>query len=531
VETRRSERPDGVPRTSIRTTGGSLSPGAVVGDGRYRLLAQLGVDERASSHFWRARDGQLHRDVALTLIVGDQADLDAAREARRTLERAAHTAQFTHPHVARVLDVLTPGSGIAAGEGLHGIVVAEWSKGTDLIDIVNEGPVHPIMACRMIDSLVDAVERAHRSGLVLGLDHPQRIRRGRDGQLRLAFPGPLPETTLRDDIKALGAVLYLLLTARWPLHGGPVAIAPAPHAPHGGVVPPRSIQPTVPAELSSLAVRTLSDGGEGGIRTSAAFLRVLRQVSVTEERRAAASADGADPGPATDPDGGVWTTKRPVSDAAQRKRVAVWATALVVTAVGILAWIGLSMISFFSGDDGATGPDMNVAANGPGSAQPKPSPSPPPKPKPAAVPVRPSSIEVYNPEGTGDYVELAAAAIDGNPATPWQTDQYQQQLPALKSGVGLSVSFDEPIRLSKVRILGATEGTRVEIRVADMSNPYLESSRLVAGPEDLPEGATPITVAGKPRTSHVIVWLTRLGGPVGQFQSEIGDLKFYRVPS
>ena len=47
---------------------GSLAPGRVVGDGRYRLLAQFGVDERGDAHLWRARDGQLKRDVALVAV-------------------------------------------------------------------------------------------------------------------------------------------------------------------------------------------------------------------------------------------------------------------------------------------------------------------------------------------------------------------------------------------------------------------------------------------------------------------------------
>ncbi|MDQ3790534.1 MAG: hypothetical protein M3422_25275, partial [Actinomycetota bacterium] len=53
---------------------GFLLPGAVIGDGRYRLLAQFGHDMRAEAHLWRARDGQLRRDVALTVLVGDPQD-------------------------------------------------------------------------------------------------------------------------------------------------------------------------------------------------------------------------------------------------------------------------------------------------------------------------------------------------------------------------------------------------------------------------------------------------------------------------
>ncbi|MGH3431208.1 MAG: protein kinase family protein, partial [Thermocrispum sp.] len=428
----------------------------MVGDGRYRLLAQLGVDWRAGAHLWRARDGQLRRDVALTLIVGDPADPDAARAARRTLERAAHAAQFTHPAVARVLDVLSLGSGIAAGEGLLGIVVSEWGKGTDLIDVVGDGPVTPAAACRMVETLVDAVEQAHHHGLVLGLDHPQRIRFSQDGALRLAFPGPLPEATLRDDIKALGAVLYLLLTGRWPLPGGPEAIPSAPHAPNGRIVPPQSISPWVPPELSSLALRTLSDGGDGGIRTSAAFLRVLRQAAESAERDELIQSGQIPADVQQDTDGAIWTTRRPASDSAQRKKVALGATFLVVATVAILAWAGLSLISFFETDEGATGPDVNVADNGEQGKPPKKKPQPS-----AGESVTPAEIRVYNPEGTGDFDALAPKAIDGDPATVWQTDQYKQQLPALKSGVGLAVTFDKPIDLAKVTVLGESEGTRV----------------------------------------------------------------------
>ncbi|MQA60503.1 MAG: hypothetical protein GEU86_03215 [Actinophytocola sp.] len=511
----------------MRASGGYLAPGGVVGDGRYRLLAQLGVDDRAGAHLWRARDGQLRRDVALTLIVGDPADHASARSARRTLERAAHAAQFHHPVVARVLDVLSLGNGIAAGEGLLGVVVSEWSKGTDLIDVVGDGPISPGMACRMVEPLVDAVEQAHHSGLVLGLDHPQRIRRGADGRLRLAFPGALPDASLRDDIKALGALLYVLLTGRWPLEGGPAAIPPAPHAPTGRVVPPRSLAPHVPAELSSLAARTLSDGGEGGIRTSSAFLRVLRQVAEAEERRALGQPGAADEEAGrTDPDGAVWTTKRPVSDPQQRKKVALGATVLVVAAVGILAWLGLTAISFFQTDEGASGPDVNVAESSKGKEA-KPPPQEPKETKPPADdPVDASSVTVYNPEGTGDFEARAPQAIDGDPESGWQTDQYQQQFPTFKRGVGLTMTFDEPINLSKVKILGASPGTRVEIRVADHPNPHLDDAEVVAGSE-LEGDETELTLDQPAETTHVIVWITQLTEVDGQFQSTIGEVKFY----
>ncbi|HVW40983.1 MAG TPA: protein kinase family protein [Amycolatopsis sp.] len=522
---KRSEQ-SGAARVGVRARGGSLAPGSVVGDGRYRLLAQFGIDERAGAHLWRARDGQLRRDVALTLLVGDPADAESARMARRTLERAAHAAKFTHDAVARVLDVLSLGSGITSGEGLLGVVVTEWTKGTDLIDLVAEHPVAPLTAARMVQKLAEAVERAHHSGLVLGLDHPQRLRLTADGTLRLAFPGPLPDATLRDDVKAIGAVLYLLLTGRWALPGGPAAIPAAPHAPNGRLVPPRSLQPAVPAELSSLAVRTIEDGGHGGIRTSAAILRALELAAEAEERTQLINAQGPKP----DDDGTIWTTKKPVKDKARRRKLALGVTVLVVAAVAILAWLGMLAISFFQDSPNSGGPAINVAAPTTTVAPPPTSSEAPPPSSPAGqaqigAAVEPASMSVYNPDGDGDNTSRAKNTVDGDAGTTWRTDQYNQQFPTIKEGVGLLATFDNPINLAKVTIAANSPGTTVEIRVADSAKPDLNDTRVV-GNATLNGPTTDITLAQPQQARYVIVWITQLSKTGSKYQSQIGEVTY-----
>lgn len=506
--------------TGELTPGGAgarfLLPGAVIGDGRYRLLAQFGVDERAGAHLWRARDGQLRRDVALTVLVGQAGDARRAQDARRTLERAAHAARFNHPGMARVLDVLTLGNGIGPAEGLLGIIVADWSTGTDLVDLVAEHPLPAASAARLLEPLAAAVERAHVAGLVLGVDHPQRIRVTPEGALRLAFPGPLPEAVPRDDVKGLGAILYLLLTARWPLPGGPSTIPAAPITPQGSIVPPEALHDHVPHELSAVALRSLEDTSIGGIRTSATLLSVLAQAVQSAEQTELlrpAVPDGEDD------DGPVWTTRPPVRDRARRRKLAVGVTALAVATVGVLAWIGMMLIDFFGDDSSGSGNTVVVEQPAPEQGQ-----TAPPTPE-AAGPLDPADVAEYNPEGTEDDEKNASNVTDGDVGTEWKTDTYKQQFPALKPGVGLLASFADSVRFAAVRIESPSPGTHVEIRTASSASPTLDETKKIAE-GDLQGGSTEIRLPNAEPSQYLIIWITKLGeGNV----SAISEVEFVRA--
>jgi hypothetical protein len=487
----------------------------VIGDGRYRLLAQFGHDLRADAHMWRARDGQLRREVALTVLIGDPQDGPRAQAARRTLERAAHAAAFHHPATARVLDVLSVGNGIVPGEGLLGIIVADWSTGTDLIDVIAEHPLPAANAARLLEPLASAVERAHHAGLVLGVDHPQRIRVGTDGMLRLAFPGPLPEAVPRDDVRGLGAILYLLLTGRWALPGGPEAIPTAPVAPDGSIVPPHVLASFIPPELSTVAIRSLEDTQIGGIHTSATLLAVLDEAARSAERTeflgpVAEPTDEAEGGP-------VWTTRPPARDKTRRRKLAIGVTALAIAVVAILAWVGTMLIDFFGEDTGSDGTTVVVEQPTGGNSQ-------APAPEPAG-PLQPASIEVFNVDGTPDNPRRAGFATDGDPGTEWRTDTYRQQFPALKPGVGLMASFAESVKFASVVIDSPSPNTVVQIRTAPSGEPTLEETKII-GEATLQGGKTEIKLANAEPTQYILVWITQLGD--GN-KSALGEVQFIRA--
>ncbi len=109
----------------------------------------------------------------------------------------------------------------------------------------------------------------------------------------------------------------------------------------------------------------------------------------------------------------------------------------------------------------------------------------------------------------------------------WSTDQYFQQLPALKNGVGIMAQLEQPARLQNVSIDSTSPGTQVEIRTAPSPDATLEQTQLI-GAGVLGDGATEIPVQSDQAGRYVLVWITQLGGG-GPFQSKISQITFLGV--
>jgi serine/threonine protein kinase len=432
----------------------------------------------------------LGRDVALTLFIG-------ASEVRSAVARALRAARLDTVGAARVLDVLEPER---IGATSVAAVVAEWTPGGPLVDLLDEGPLPPGVAARVLAPLAEAVDAAHSAGLILGCDHPDRIRVGPGRQARLAFPGPGPATSTKDDIRGLGAMLYLLLTGCWPLPGGSPGLPAAPLDAEGSPISPTTLRSVVPIELSTLALRSIAGPGSGGgVHTGAAVRQVL-------EFHAISAAD-------------LLSGARPVDPLrAQRLRRIKFRVSMAVLGAAtlmIVGYAGMEVISVFT--DTGSAPFV-IAGSTPSSQVP-----PPPA---ALAPVRVRSVTVYDPSGLGspDHQRDVGKLLDGNPNTGWSTDSYYQQFPIYKKGLGVMLSFETAISPASVTVVSPSPGTVLEIRTAMSPNARLDQTTLV-GTATLRSGSNQIPLRSGPPARYLLVWITGLSGAEGHHQSKLSDLQ------
>lgn len=482
------------------------TPGALLERGRYRLLCEVGRDDRCGAALWQGRDLVLERDVALTMFRADPNDQQAESVMHAAVQRALRSARLDTAGAARVLDVLEPdgktGTTLAA-------VIAEWTPGHDLVDLVHRGLPAPSVAAGLLAPLAGAVDAAHRAGLVLGCDHPLRIRVKPDGYARLAFPGPPPETGPRDDIRGLGAMLYLLLTGYWPLPAGPTNLPPAPLEPDGTPISPRTLRPDVPVELSTLALRSLAGSGASSVHTGAAVQRVLEFNAATPGEVELFPALNDEERATPDPE---------QAGRERRVKLGMAVTALVGATLLILGYAGMQVASVFTED--ASGPPALIV-DGPSSAAPTTQP-PPPAPS-APIPVVALSVYDISGRGNPDNQEDVDLLVDGDPSTGWSTDSYFQPFPAFKKGLGVMLRFERPIALSTVTVDSPSPGTVLEVRAAPTQDAPLDQTTLL-GTATLGDGNTQIPLRPSPPTRYLLLWITGLSGGGEQNQSELSEV-------
>jgi putative peptidoglycan lipid II flippase len=484
-----------------------LVPGASIARGRYRLLVFHGGAPHLQ--FWQALDTALDRQVSLTFVDPDGALSDD--QVREILSRTMRLSRVDKLGIARVLDVVHTGTG--------GLVVAEWIRGGSLQEVADTSP-SAVGAARAMQTLAAAAEAAHHAGVALSIDHPSRVRVSIEGDVVLAFPATTPEATPEDDIRGIGAALYALLVNRWPLPESGVrsGMAPAPRDPTGQPLEPSSIDRDIPFQISAAATHSLQ--GDGGIRSAATLLNLLQQATAVADRTELLSPL-PDPPPAPARPGRIRTPTLEEAQARVRRRRAltIWigtGAAILVVALLIMASVLSRMFGGVGGLDkdqlGLNAPSASSSSNG-GPA--------------AGSVVKPVSATVFSPGGGADNPGEAALAIDGNPATAWNTDTYHDAVPfpAFKSGVGLLLQLPQPTVVGAVNVDLTSTGTKIQIRSAATATPAkLDDTTALTQPVAMQPGHNSIPVKASAPTSYLLVWISTLGTTDGESRTAISEV-------
>lgn len=496
------------PEPSVPQDDVNLVPGARIANGRYRLLISHGGTQHLQ--FWQALDTALDRQVALTFVDPDKRLPDDV--VQEILSRTLRLSRIDKPGIARVLDVVHTRTG--------GLIVAEWIRGGSLQEVADTSP-SPVGAIRAMQSLAAAADAAHRAGVALSIDHPNRVRVSIEGDVVLAYPATMPDANPQDDIRGIGASLYALLVNRWPLPESGVrsGLAPADRDASGNPVEPTVVDRDIPFQISAVAVRSVQE--DGGIRSASTLLNLLQQATAVADR--------------TEVLGPIEDLKSPISPrrssgpadeeevrARRRRNLLIGlgaGAAILLVALLVLA----SVLSRIFGDVGGSLNKDELGLNAPGSS----AAGSPASTAPAGNVVKPTKATVFSPDGDADNPGQAGLAIDGDPTTSWQTDTYTDNapFPGFKSGVGLMLQLPKPTVVGTVTIDISSTGTKVEIRSAQSPNPSkLDDTTVLAPATTLKPGHNTIAVKTSSTTSNLLVWISTLGQTDGKSRADISEI-------
>src|SRR5262245_15042217 len=122
--------------------------------GPYEILSPIGAG--GMGEVYRARDTRLDRSVAVKLL---SAHLSSSPELRQRFEREARSVSgLNHPNICTLHDV-------GEQDGIH-FLVMEFLQGETLASRLQRGPLPLAEALSVAIQIADALDRAHRQGLV-----------------------------------------------------------------------------------------------------------------------------------------------------------------------------------------------------------------------------------------------------------------------------------------------------------------------------------------------------------------------------
>lgn len=491
--------------------------------GRYHLERLIGSGGMAQ--VWEATDLVLGRQVAVKVLHPHLAADDAL--VARFRQEAVAAARLSHPGIVGVYDTCS--------DGVHEAIVMELLDAATLRQHLDEyGPLDAETTVRIALRLLDALEAAHRAGLVHRDVKPSNILLCRDGRVKIADFGIAkaddqteltqqgtlvgtatylaPEQLLggevdgRTDLYSLGIVLYECLTGRVPFRGetgAAVALARL----HSDPVDPRRVRADVPARLSVPIMRVLSRDPDQRYDSAADLRAALMDTGVPPSVPTAPSLPEAD--------------EQPEEESFARSERGWLVPALFILLIATAITVaGLLLRETAIGSEDPAPTTTALLA-------------------PASATVSLAEAVPFDPQGRGEPGEnndLAPLAIDGDPSTAWRTETYDTpDFFGSKTGVGLGVVVGEATDALSLTIEGSANGWGGRVFILDAET-LGEEGLAGVDPEALEPDSVIEDVRGPVRVELggralepgdvVLIWITGLGEPVedARHRVEIGGV-------
>src|SRR5688500_3119589 len=453
---------------------------------------------------WEGVDDVLTRPVAVKLLHKHLAADDELRE--RFRREAVAAARLAHPNVVATFDT--------GEDGDQPFIVMELVRGRTLRALLDEGPLRPAVAAAIGVQVAEALDAAHRAGIVhrdvkpgnillcdgvppgaplsvkvadFGIAHAAMTGQ-QSGDPDLTQPGTLLGTTkylspeqargeepdARSDVYALGVVLYEMLTGRVPFAAStPVATALA-HV-RDDPLRPRQLRAGIPRAMEAIVMKAMAKSPDARYGSAAELAAALRSVDLGADN--AVPAVLRDPTPPAGPAPAFHVTER---------RWLVPAALIVLAAAGLTAvGIALSRSEVFDAGGGNPGGTFETVAL--------------------------ADATSVDPAGGGEKEERVDNVRDGNPSTTWETSRYAtREFGGLKDGLGVQLELGAPGDVNRVVVTSPTTGWDARVYVGDRPDDDLDGWGRPVATESGIAGTATFDLPGA-SGRYVLVWFTRLG--------------------
>ncbi|HEX8769413.1 MAG TPA: protein kinase [Acidimicrobiales bacterium] len=478
--------------------------------GRYRMIRPIA--RGAMAEVWEAQDETLGRPVAVKVLHLHLAEDESFLE--RFRREAIAAARLAHPNVVATYDTGTDGD--------VAFIVMELVLGRTLRQVISEeGPMNPRRVVDIGSQVADALNYAHRAGVIHRDVKPANILLCEDGRAKVADFGIAkaaieaiedatgagagavggsrdltqsgaivgtakylsPEQVNgepvdgRSDVYALGVVLYEMVCGRAP-YSGDTDVAVALQHLSGSPLPPRQVRAGIPRPLESVILRAMAKRPDERYATAGQLQTALLSVDPR--------ADDAQPAIERDvtPPGGV-----PRFRESERS----WLVPVVLIVI-LAVTLGVVGVLFARSETGKSLFDL------PGGSS-------------KSQPVQITSVSSFDPppgSGTEHDAELPNLT-DGDKGTTWSTEQYNSnEFGGIKEGVGFVLHLAQPEKLSELQVSSPNNGWAASVYVADAAKDSLDQWGAPVAAKDGIGGETTFDLKSS-QGAAVLVWITDLG--------------------